>query len=87
MSRNALLTRTPHNQPQRGGQGESEEGFIYADNSCFPRFNSYSEFTAWLADARVYGGEQTVLSGANDMRVAISGVAAALMLAVAAVWA
>ncbi|KAL6759751.1 hypothetical protein V8C86DRAFT_2568449 [Haematococcus lacustris] len=57
----------------RAGSGESEEGFTYKDNSCFPIFNSFNDFSSWL-----YGRQ--VGSSAAGMRVAYFTVLAALAL-------
>ncbi|KAJ9525859.1 hypothetical protein QJQ45_009269 [Haematococcus lacustris] len=61
------------NTTKRAGSGESEEGFTYKDNSCFPIFNSFNDFSSWL-----YGRQ--IGSSAAGMRVAYLTVLAALAL-------
>jgi hypothetical protein len=70
-------------RPQRAGQGESEEGLNYQQNSCFPRFNSFNDFLVWLTDATPYGGQQlTQKSSAAAVRLGLSSLIAGAVLAV-----
>lgn len=64
----------------RGGSGESEEGFKYVENSCFPIFNSFSDFVRWLTDASPYGGVQATLA-ASSLHVSLASMLATVLLA------
>jgi hypothetical protein len=72
---------------QRVNTAESEDGFQWIDNSCFPRFNNMAAFVAYLrstdptAYSRDSGGSATALStGGLHMLLAVLVMVAWVLL-------
>lgn len=60
----------------RKDTGESEDGFRWIDNSCFPRFNDLTQFISYLQTGRVQSGSAVGLS--MNLATLLAGVAMVL---------
>ena len=58
---------------QRKDAGESEDGFRWIDNSCFPRFNDLSQFVSYLQTGNLQKGSALGLSA--NLATLLAGVA------------